>query len=218
MTIRQFNNSTIWTRLEKLSSKWNTLFLLLVSFFFREGVLFVFSFLCLFLPKQPFMAPNPVPLDQSFNHQTNFSLSFFVPCKKLHTSFCSKAWLQQPGKKDPASLHLSSFWYGSGLSINMMLASIQAGGKTKAVCCFLSHTAGPGCTTTKNFFSERGVTAMLSIERRCLHVSVSRKYLLCLLDQRMLVPAACKSQTFWQVESPEHHSLAKLAALPEIHK
>lgn len=100
----------------------------------------------------------------------------------------------------------------------MVLASIQATGKTEAVCCFLSDTAGPGCTTTTIFFCERGVTAMLSIEMRGLHVSWSREYLLCLLDQRMLVPAACKSQTFWQVESPEQHSLAKLAALLEIHK
>lgn len=75
----------------------------------------------------------------------------------------------------------------------MMLAPIKASGKTKAVCCFLSNTAGPGCITTTNWFSKRGVTAMLSIEMRCLHVSVSREYPLCLLDQRMIVPGACKS-------------------------
>lgn len=100
----------------------------------------------------------------------------------------------------------------------MMLGHSQATGKTKAECCFLSNTAGPGYITIMNLFSERGVTAMLSIEMRCLHVSVRTEYLLGLLDQRMMEPAACKSQTFWQVESAEHHSLAKLAAVQEIHK
>lgn len=100
----------------------------------------------------------------------------------------------------------------------MILATIQASGKTKAVCCFISNTAGPGCVTTTNWFSEKGVTAMPSVEMRCLHISVSREYLLCLLDQRMMVPAACKSQIFWQVESAEQHSLAKPAALQKIHK
>lgn len=65
-----------------------------------------------------------------------------------------------------------------------------------------------------DFFSERGMTAVLPIEMWYPPVSVSREYLLCLLDQRMLVPAACKSQTFWQVESPEQHSLDELAATP----
>lgn len=48
-------------------------------FFLGEGSFCVFfSLFCLFLPKQPFMAPNLVPLEQSFNHQTNFSLSLFL--------------------------------------------------------------------------------------------------------------------------------------------
>lgn len=81
LTAFLFNdNSTILTMLKKLSSKWNSLFLVFFQFF---------SVGWLVLPKQPLTAPNLVPLELSFNHQTNFS--FFVLCKKPHTSFCSKA-------------------------------------------------------------------------------------------------------------------------------
>lgn len=68
----------------------------------KNGRPFFFSFFFL-EANQPVMTPNLVPLEESFNHQTSFSLSFPVLCRKSHAPFCPQAWLQQPGQKAASS-------------------------------------------------------------------------------------------------------------------
>lgn len=97
LTAFLFNdNSTILTMLKKLSSKWSSL-----SFFLN-----FFSVGWLVLPKQPLTAPNLVPLEPSFNHQTNFSL-FSV--KNLTLPSVQRPDFNSQDRRILASLHFHHF-------------------------------------------------------------------------------------------------------------
>lgn len=131
-----------------------------------------FSFLFFLEPSQPVMAPNLVPLHETFNHQTSFSLFFSVLCKNSHAPSCPQAWLQQPGQK--AASPYSVFCchpFGMALpwELTLCLGPLRLTEKLKQRVASGGSIliAGPRCTTITKFFSERGCDCYAVYRNQC---------------------------------------------------